>query len=222
METSEIQLQQASAQTQNAGSADSQETIAAAPQQPQPAKEETLPSDEIKPLNLAKNNTETPSGLFSPVTGLGWESYLLTRLDNEINRAIASEFDIAVFVIKVPGVERTNPLTAKICEYLSVQFQFKDLIFEYKDDSYVGLKISMTLDQALNFADKLHADINRILENASKCYIGISTRSVRMVTADRILQEADEALKHALTDNDSQIIAFRVNAEKYRKFVETE
>lgn len=222
LETSEIQLQQASVQTQNAGSSDVQETIAAAPQQPQPAKEETLPSDEIKPLNLAKNNTETPSGLFSPVTGLGWESYLLTRLDNEINRAIASEFDIAVFVIKVPGVERTNPLTAKICEYLSVQFQFKDLIFEYKDDSYVGLKISMTLDQALNFADKLHADINRILENASKCYIGISTRSVRMVTADRILQEADEALKHALTDNDSQIIAFRVNAEKYRKFVETE
>ena len=102
------------------------------------------------------------------------------------------------------------------------QKELEDLIFEYKDDSYVGLKISMTLDQALNFADKLHADINRILENASKCYIGISTRSVRMVTADRILQEADEALKHALTDNDSQIIAFRVNAEKYRKFVETE
>lgn len=178
-----------------------------------------LPSDEIKPMNIEVENN-SPAGLFSPVTGFGWESYLNTRLDNELNRATASESDLSLFIIKIKEVSRESDITKKICGYLTTQFQFKDMIFEFREDSYVALKIGTSIDDAISFANKLLLDIDNILNGFGKCYIGISTRSVRMVNAERLVNEAEQALKHAEQEADSPIIAFRVDADKYRKFLE--
>lgn len=178
-----------------------------------------LPSDEIKPMNIEVEN-DSPAGLFSPVTGFGWESYLNTRLDNELNRATASESDLSLFIIKIKEVSRESDITKKICGYLTTQFQFKDMIFEFREDSYVALKIGTSIDDAISFANKLLLDIDNILNGFGKCYIGISTRSVRMVNAERLVNEAEQALKHAEQEADSPIIAFRVDADKYRKFLE--
>lgn len=177
----------------------------------------TLPSEEEKPLDL--DQPVSPSGLFNPVTGLGWEEYLLTRLDSEINRAIASEIDFSLFVIQLPNLERNSEYVKNVCNYLALQFQFKDLLFEYQDDCLVAMKINMNLDEALNLGDKVYAGIKNIIED-KPCYIGISTRSIRMVSGQRLLKEATEALAHTKDDEDSPIIAFRVDAEKYRQFLE--
>ena len=170
--------------------------------------------------SAVSDNTEgSPSGLFNPITGLGWESYLDTRLENEINRAISSEIDISVFIINIPDMERNSEESKKVSDYLTLQFQFKDLLFEYKNDSIVAIKISMNLDDALNFADKIHAEISQIIEQKD-CYIGISTRSIRIVSGERLLNEAWASVEHAKQEEDSPIIAFRVDAERYRQFLE--
>ena len=184
-----------------------------------------IESSDVKENNDAENapasdsSESNPSGLFNPVTGLGWESYLDTRLENEINRAISSEIDISVFIINIPNLERESEESKKVSEYLSLQFQFRDLLFEYKNDCIVAIKISMNLDEALNFADKIHADISQILEQ-KQCYIGISTRSIRIVSGERLFNEALAAVEHAKNEEDSPIIAFRVDVEKYRQFLE--
>ncbi len=184
-----------------------------------------IESSDAKENNDAENapasdsSESNPLGLFNPVTGLGWESYLDTRLENEINRAISSEIDISVFIINIPNLERESEESKKVSEYLSLQFQFKDLLFEYKNDCIVAIKISMNLDEALNFADKIHADISQILEQ-KQCYIGISTRSIRIVSGERLFNEALAAVEHAKNEEDSPIIAFRVDVEKYRQFLE--
>ena len=184
-----------------------------------------IESSDVKENNDSENASDSdssesnPSGLFNPVTGLGWESYLDTRLENEINRAISSEIDISVFIINIPNLERESEESKKVSEYLSLQFQFKDLLFEYKNDCIVAIKISMNLDEALNFADKIHADISQILEQ-KQCYIGISTRSIRIVSGERLFNEALAAVEHAKNEEDSPIIAFRVDVEKYRQFLE--
>ena len=91
-----------------------------------------IESSDVKENNDAENapasdsSESNPSGLFNPVTGLGWESYLDTRLENEINRAISSEIDISVFIINIPNLERESEESKKVSEYLSLQFQFKD------------------------------------------------------------------------------------------------
>lgn len=171
----------------------------------EPAK---LPIDEITP---------SPAGLFDPETGIGWESYLLTRLDNEIDRATASEIDLSLFIFKLSGIEKTSEKFKNVCNYLTIQFQFKDLLFEYKEDCIVAIKISMGVDEALNLADKLYSDISNIVDN-KLTRIGISTRSIRMVSGDRLILEAEQSIEHS--DESSPVIAFRVDSEKYRQLME--
>ncbi|MCI6591755.1 MAG: hypothetical protein MSH65_03675 [Spirochaetia bacterium] len=176
----------------------------------EPAK---LPVDEVAPAET----DIPPSGLFDPETGIGWESYLLTRLNNEIDRATASEIDLSLFVVKLPEVDMKSEIFKNVCNYLAIQFQFKDLLFEHKNDSIIAIKISMNVNEALNLADKLYSDICNILNNRN-CRIGISSRSIRMVTGERLILEAEQSIEH--TDANSPVIAFRVDSEKYRQLME--
>ncbi len=185
-----------------------------------PAAPAELPVKDFEPVELSENNSER--GLFSEDTGLGWESYLLTRLENELNRATASELDLSLFIIKINGITRKNPLIKKICDYLIVEFQFKDLLFEYQEDCVCALKISMTLEDAVSFAERLGKEIKELLpEENLDVYIGISSRGIRMVSGERLLKEADEAVMHAMEDKTCPVVGFKADAVKYRKFIET-
>ena len=177
----------------------------------EPAK---LPLDEVMP---ARDTSNEPAGLFNPDTGIGWESYLLTRLNNEIERATASEIDLSLFIIKLSAVEKGSEVYKNVCNYLSIIFQFKDLLFEYKEDCIVAIKISMNVDEALKMADKLYNDISNLVNNRDT-RIGISSRSIRMVGGERLLLEAEQSIEHS--DKSSPVIAFRVDSEKYRKLME--
>ena len=191
-------------------------------EEPVETKKEELPVHDFEPVEIQKEaKPVSENGLFSADTGLGWESYLMTRLDNELNRATASELDLALFVIKIDGIGRKNPVMKKICEYLTVEFQFKDLLFEYKDDSICGIKISMDIDNAVSFAEKLVAEIKNIAEEENPTVLtGVTTRGIRMVSGERLLKEADEAVKHAAEDTANPVVGFRADAVKYRKFLE--
>ncbi len=185
-----------------------------------PSKKEELPTQDTEPVELEEASSE--KGLFSPETGFGWESYLMTRMDNELKRATASELDLALFVLKFKNVPRTDSKMKEICDYLTVEFQFKDLLFEYKNDCLCALKISMNVDDAIDLGEKLVDDINGILKDDTKnVYIGISTRGIRIVSGERLLKEADEAVIHAMEDDTSPVVGFRADAVKYRKFIES-
>ena len=191
------------------------------PETPVTQKVEELPVKDYEPVEIKEEKSISENGLFSPDTGLGWESYLLTRLENELNRATASELDLALFIIKLDGLGRKNPVTKKICDYLTVEFQFKDLLFEYKDDSICGIKISMNIDNAITFAEKLVGEIKSIAKDEGPTVLaGVTTRGIRMVTGERLLKEADEAVKHAAEDINNPVVGFRADAVKYRKFLE--
>ena len=165
-----------------------------------------------------------PQGLFSPSTGFGWEQYLETRLDSELVRAASSEQDLSVFLIRLPGMKFTDDISPKICSYLLEQFQFKDMLFEYKNDGFAVIRDNTPVDEAVKSSDALRTGIMKIVSSAGsslQCFIGISSRSVRMLPGNRLIHEADEALEHAMKEEDSPIVAFRANADKYRKFIES-
>jgi len=189
---------------------------AAAPAEPT---ESAKPADSVP---AAADGTDAPTGLFSPATGFGWESYLKPRLASELVRAASSEQDLSLFIITIPGLSRDNPCTKEVCKILLDEFVFPDMLFEYKEDSFAAIKINEALDPAILRAQKFHSEISAALKNAQSdavCTVGISARSLRIISADRLLNEAVEAAKHAGEDPDAPIIAFRVNPDKYRQYL---
>ena len=163
---------------------------------------------------------EDSNVLFSEKTHFIMEEYLENRLNSELNRAISSEFDLALFIIQIKNLNKEADYIEKLSDYISVQFQFKDLIFEFKEDCIACIKTNCIIDDAVALADKIHKEIVDITKE--KCYIGVSTRSIRMISAERIITEAYEALKHAHEDEENPIIGFRVNAEKYMEMMKNQ
>ena len=161
-------------------------------------------------------------GLFSPASGFGWESYLPTRLESELVRAASSEQDLALAIIKIPGMTKESDYYGNICQVLQNFFQYKDFIFEYGEDGFAAIMQHSDIDTAMQSAEVLHTDIASALQStgqSAKPLIGISSRSLRLISAERLKNEAEQALVHASDDPNSPIIAFRVNPEKYRKFI---
>ncbi|MCR4742097.1 MAG: hypothetical protein K5866_04410 [Treponema sp.] len=174
-------------------------------------------TQDLEPVEIKDN----PEGLFSPETGLGWEEYLLTRLNSELNRAISSEQDLSLFEFYISKLEKNSPTYKSICDYLVNAYQFRDLIFEYKENKIVAMRINMNIDEAIKFADDIYKDIKELLKDSfATCNIGITSRTIRLISGERLLKEADQALNHSLELNDSPIVGFRADSEKFRKFFE--
>ena len=163
-----------------------------------------------------------PEGLFSPVTGIGWEQYLLERLDSELVRAASSEQDLSLIIIRISGLLHTDLLSRKIAKVLLDTFKFKDMVFEYGTNGFAGILQNITLDQAMKVADTLYAGIDSLLMEMShggQITIGITTRTARLLSASRMIEEALSAARKAEEEPSLPIVAFRANPEKYRDFV---
>lgn len=163
-----------------------------------------------------------PEGLFSPISGIGWEQYLTDRLDAELIRAASSEQDLSLIVIRVSGLLHTDLLSKKIAKVLLDAFKFRDLVFELGVNGFAGILQNINLDQAMKIADELYAGIDSILMELSysgQITIGITTRTARLLPASRMIEEALSAAQKAVEEPSFPIVAFRANPGKYRNFV---
>ena len=172
----------------------------------------------------AQTAADSKRDFFSPVTGFGWEQNFKLRLDSELVRAASSELDLSLFIIKIMGLKFTDTAASAICEYLLEEFQFRDMIFEFGEDGFAVIKTDMSIEQAENLAGLIHTKLSQLIagydsKSALACYIGISSRSIRMLSAERLIMEAREALNHSIEDKDSPITGFHVDIEKYREFL---
>lgn len=172
----------------------------------------------------AQTAADSKRDFFSPVTGFGWEQNFKLRLDSELVRAASSELDLSLFIIKIMGLKFTDTAASAICEYLLEEFQFRDMIFEFGEDGFAVIKTDMSIEQAENLAGLIHTKLSQLIAGYDfnptlACYIGISSRSIRMLSAERLIMEAKEALNHSIEDKDSPITGFHVDIEKYREFL---
>ncbi|WP_428768524.1 diguanylate cyclase [Treponema sp. HNW] len=171
---------------------------------------------------LIRENMTDPSGLFSPATGMGWEQYLETRLDAELMRSASSEQDLALVLLRIPGIEGNRLMMKKIAAVLLDFFKFRDFVFEYKNDGFAGILLNINLDQTMVLAETVYTQFKELLQSEnipSKLALGISMRSLRLLPGSRLIDEADKALQKAFNETGLPIVAFRVNPDKYRQFV---
>ncbi|MGP1369095.1 MAG: hypothetical protein ACTTKX_07555 [Treponema sp.] len=184
---------------------------------------EDVPAQEAA-YHEAQTAADSKRDFFSPVTGFGWEQNFKLRLDSELIRAASSELDLSLFIIKIMRLKFTDTAASAICEYLLEEFQFRDMIFEFGEDGFAVIKTDMSIEQAENLAGLIHTKLSQLIagydsKSALACYIGISSRSIRMLSAERLIMEAKEALNHSIEDKDSPITGFHVDIEKYREFL---
>ena len=175
-----------------------------------------------QPQEISDQHIDSPYGLFSPVTGFGWEEYLEDRLDSELIRSASSEEDITLMMIRIKDFDTESPNAQEFYDIIFSYIQFKDMIFEYGNDGFSCIVHNMTIDAALKFAEEIYEQLNEKLKELgmdNEIGIGISTRSFRLIPAKRIFTEAQEALQRAFLDPDTPIVAFRVDPEKYRQYI---
>ena len=148
------------------------------------------------------------SALFSPTTGLGWRQHLPQRLGSELERAAGSDQDLSILLIN-SGTANLKNLAASVLDV----FPIRDLIFEYDSSSVAVILPDKDLDRALREAREFQ---HKAYPRTTALSLGLSARNGRLISSDRVLAEADRALKQAVSGNGGGIVAFRADPDKYR------
>ncbi|MBN1518636.1 MAG: hypothetical protein JW923_00940 [Spirochaetales bacterium] len=186
------------------------------------------PRDGMSPLERQDAPLEPksgPPGLFDPDTGLGWEAYLRDRLDAELKRSASFEQDICLFIASLDDSERGREDFSIFSRLTQEFFSFKDLSFEFGDSGVAVILPNMDIDHAIRMSEELLKKLTFQLQgrhggaNYLELFMGLSSRTGRLVSADRMVSEAMAALRKAREERDTHIMAFRPDPEKFRAFL---
>ncbi|MDR0642657.1 MAG: hypothetical protein LBG07_09385, partial [Treponema sp.] len=156
----------------------------------------------------AESPASGPQGLFSPRGNVGWESYTRERLESELHRSASTEQDLTVIVMAFKEPEKLSENQFRcFADEAALFFEHRDLIFEYGERGLWIIHPNHNLEQDLAAAEEFN---NRIIAKLPRpefskidLRFGISSRSGRLIDAERIMLEAREALKRAAEDNAS-------------------
>lgn len=188
--------------------------------------------DAAKPLSgsvpeaeLAGQGLDGPRGLFDPETGLCWESYLRERLDAELKRSASFEQDLSLLIANFDRCERGGEEYRLFAKTTQEFFSFKDLSFQFGKSGVSVILPNMDVDHAIRMSEELLKKLTFLLQGRKDglsyldLFIGLSSRSGRLVEADRMVGEAMAALRKAREERDTRIMAFRPDPEKFRAFL---
>jgi ABC-type cobalt transport system substrate-binding protein len=167
-----------------------------------------------------------PEGLYSPLSGLGWESYLRDRLDAELARSASFEQDLSLISISWPGLSPEKPSYALVAKTIAEFFSFKDLAFEHGPDGFIVILPDVDSEHALGLSEEFLRKAGSLIpreeldpKGRPPLFIGISSRSGRLIEGMRLEQEGMASLHKAIEDADSHIVAFRPDPDKYRIYL---
>jgi hypothetical protein len=183
-------------------------------------KEETAGEE---PGYLHGDEAPGPRGLFSPHGNIGWEDYTLERLAAELHRCASFEQDLVFIVMEFRNLRSGGGFYNEFADDAVNFFTLRDLIFEKGERGISIIYPNIDLDLGFAKVEEFHSRIMSKHSLASKTdlCIGLSSRSGRLVDAERMVFEASEALARALEDPISHIVAFKSDPEKYREFIRT-
>ena len=176
------------------------------------------------PVPMDEEGEDNPHGLFTTRGNIGWESYTHDRLSSELHRCASFEQDLVYIVMEFKCAEELeDSVYQQFADEAVTFFTMRDLIFEMGEKGLSVIIPSAGLEQAIAKSEDFRARIvNRLpesFEGRDKLYIGLSSRSGRLIEAGRLMMEASTALEKTQEEPVSHIVAFKSDPEKYRKFI---
>lgn len=186
--------------------------------------QEDLEGDIGIPELEAGAEERAPEGLYSPDSGLGYESWLEERLGGELSRSAAIEQDLSLLLLSLEGLSRADADYRVIAEAARDFFSFRDLAFERGEGGFALVLPNLDLAHALRMAEEFHKKLAAQLHHRARSaageglplYLGLSSRAGRLVEARRLIEEASLALDRAREEKDTKIVAFKPDPDKYR------
>jgi GGDEF domain-containing protein len=166
-----------------------------------------------------------PQGLYSERSGLGWEAYLEERLDAELARSSTLEQDCSLVLLTMKDSDKATDSFRILARTIESFFAFRDLSFEYGPDGFAVALPGIGLPQALRMAEEFVKKITFALGGQRDpldylpLFIGISSRSGRLLRARLLIDEARQALAKAQAERDSRIVGFKADPDRYRDFL---
>ena len=144
---------------------------------------------------------------------------LEAKCEEALVKAAENGSDLSVLIIKVNSSE--NEISREQIESIfDSDFAQNALVFSDESNLFTVLLENTGLDDAMTVAKEIFEDFSEKLADAGqKVTIGLSSKNGRTVGSERLLTEAREAQKHAATEPDSPIIAFRASPEKYNDYI---
>jgi hypothetical protein len=148
----------------------------------------------------------------------------MDRLASELHRCASFEQDLVFIEMEF---RTSGPLEDEIYRQFADEavnfFSLRDLTFEKGERGISIIVPNIDLDQGFSRSEEFH---NRILNRLPEAFkgetelcAGLSSRSGRLINAERLMFEAAQALEKALEDPASAIVAFKSDPEKYRDFI---
>ena len=192
------------------------------------AKTESNASDTALPRDneIRSDGTDEPKrGLYSPDSDLGWEEYLPERLSTELKRAASFDQDLVLLIFSVDGVYRGTKEFIEFAGLVREYFTFRDLCFEYGAAGIGVIVPNIDLEQGIEKCEDFVGGYKKNYEKRSKrevraLHAGLSGRNGRLMGGERLIREAARAMENA-KQQQADIIAFRVDPEKYRTYITT-
>lgn len=159
------------------------------------------------------SDDETKS-LYSPKSGVGWEDFIEERVNLELERAASFDQDLVMGIIQCKSLTEDNYRI--FADELKNDFNYPDMIFEYKDNGFAIIVPNTDLDKALQtletFTGKEETQYGLI-------NVGISSRNGRLISGSRIFMESENALHKAINDSEKNIVGFRSDPDKFRDYL---
>jgi hypothetical protein len=183
-------------------------------------REAPAPDEDAAPDEEEEDGARIPQGLYAPGSNIGWEAYTKDRLESELHRCASFEQDLTLMIIAFSEKnEASGGQYNKFAGMAVSFFNLRDLIFEMGDRGITVILPNTDVDQGFARAKDFHNYLAPAFPGAPDFRIGLSARSGRLVDADRLYFEAEEALNKALRNPASPVIAFKSDPEKYRAFL---
>ena len=174
---------------------------------------------------------EEPKGLYNPRGNIGWDSYTNDRLAAELHRCSSFEQDLVFLAMELTGREKVSDSLFNLFTDEAVNlFSHRDLIFGKGDNGIAIIMPNADLNEGISRSERFHSSIISKLRELSgsrggapeiELNIGLSSRSGRLIDADRLILEAQSALEKAIADPVTYIVAFKSDPEKYREFIKS-
>jgi GGDEF domain-containing protein len=166
----------------------------------------------------SQQSSGRPAGsgeLVNPDTGIGWRHHLDHRLKYELERAASFDQDLALVIIELVGSQTGGRSYVRGAGIVRRAVPFADLVFEYGKTGYAVIIPDYDIEQAIKGVALLKRELPGYLAISA----GVASRNGRLVSEDRLIEEAKQALKRAVKGGAGTIEAFKADPDRYRDMI---